>query len=67
MANKELNIKVNGQSIMDKLDTYGDREKTSLYVSKKLMKRFKAALGERSASQAIELLMQGFLDSIETK
>ena len=65
-ANKETNIKINGKDILTKLG-YDDREKTSLYISKKLMKRFKASLGDESASRAIELLIQAFLDTVESK
>ena len=67
MSKKELNLKINGKAILNKLDGYKDREKTSLYLSKVLMKRFKTALGDRSASQAIELLMDAFLETVDKK
>ena len=67
MSKKELNLKINGKSILDKLDGYNDRDKTSLYISKGLLKRFKTALGDRSASQAIELLMDAFLETVDKK
>ncbi len=67
MSKKELNLKINGKAILDKLDGYSDREKTSLYLSKSLMKQFKLALGDRSASQAIELLMDAFLGTVDKK
>ncbi len=63
---KNINVVINGKKILDDMDRANDRIKTSLYLSESLFKRFRIALGKRSASQAIESLMLEFVQAVES-
>ena len=48
-------------------DKYGDRAKTSLYLSESLMERFKKACGTAVPSRVIEELMADFIETTNSK
>lgn len=51
------------KEIKDRLqDKHTDRDKTSLFLSKSLFKRFKIACGNASPSKVIEELMEDFIE-----
>ncbi len=62
-------MKIDGKDILERLSVgkKGDREKTSLYLSKALYEAFRKACGDIPASQVLEELMQQFVDSVKKK
>ncbi len=56
--------RIDSQKILDKLSLEEDREKVSLYLSRRLYERFKKACGSAPASRVMEELMKGFLEDL---
>ena len=57
--------KINAKSIIEKLETEDDREKTSFYLSKRIYNQFKKACGKAPASKVVEELMKQFLEGLK--
>jgi len=60
---KMKSIGIDAKSIKERLELNDDRQKVSLYLSRKLYKDFQRACGKAPASRVMEELMQQFIDS----
>lgn len=58
---------IDAQAILEKLSLEEDREKVSLYLSRKIYERFKRACGKAPASRVMEELMNVFIGSVQQK
>lgn len=59
-----IEARIDAQKILDKLSLEEDREKVSLYLSRKLYERFKKACGTAPASRVMEELMKSFMEDL---
>ncbi len=59
-----IEAKIDAQKIIEKLSLEEDREKVSLYLSRKLYERFKRACGTAPASRVMEELMKSFVEDL---
>ena len=62
-----MDMNINGKKLLDLLKKDEDREKVSLYLSKKIYDDFKKACKPVSASMVLEALMKEFLKTTKTK